>query len=147
MNSVFQLDPSVPGAANTNSLIALQQEEYGFLSTTNQAGKMLQDALAGANGGDKNFGKVSVTGVAWNELTEVQQNIFDYGTTEPFDSANVPQAIWDAIKANPGPTAMWNASYAQAGVVAVAGVTPLVGRGSVITPSGTRLDNVFILPQ
>lgn len=157
MANIFQLDPSVPGAAEINPLIAVTQNSFNFLQQnnqpdlTNQAAKAIQATRSSYDPSDaaSPAGKINkASGLVGDAMTQVQQMIYGYGTV-PSDFVNVvlPDSIVSAIKANPGPSDMWNLSPAQLGLVTVAGVAPLVVTGSVINKNtGKRFDNVLILP-
>jgi hypothetical protein len=152
----FQLtDTAIPNVVQINSLLSLQQGEYNFLTPTNQAGMMITDALSGYDPADATSpdGKTNTaSGLVGDSLTQVQQMILEYGAGPQlgnFATATIPDEILAAIKANPGPSAMWNASNAQAGIVSVAGVSPLLPTVSAVdirSGKAVRIDNLLLLP-
>lgn len=153
---LFQLtDTTIPNVVQINSLLSLQQGEYNFLTPTNQAGMMIGDALSGYDPQDATSpdGKTnSASGLVGDSLTQVQQMILEYGVGPQlgnFATATIPDEVLAAIKANPGPSAMWNASNGQAGIVPVAGVSPLLPTVSAVdirSGKAVRIDNLLLLP-
>lgn len=126
---MFQLNASVPGAAQANPLLALTQAQYATENKEEQAARMIQDAKSGYDPADSGSadGKINdLSGLVGDSLTQCQQMILTYGMGPAlgnFKTATIPDAILAAIKDpdNAGPSDFWNASNAQAGIVAVPG--------------------------
>ena len=152
---MFQLNASVPGAAQANPLLALTQAQYATENKEEQAARMIQDAKSGYDPADSGSadGKINdLSGLVGDSLTQCQQMILTYGMglgAWKFQDGHYPgcDSRRDQSPGQRGPSDFWNASNAQAGIVAVPGVTPLVTVGSCINPhTGKRYDGVLFLP-
>ena len=155
MTGNFQLDPSVPGAAQANPLLDVQQNEYSKKNPEQQAAMMIQTVRSGYDPSDTGSpaGKVNgPSGLVGDSLSQAQLMILTYGmgaSLGNFATVTIPDAILAAINnpANKGPEAFWNAGPAMAGIVSIPGVTPLVQVVNVVNPhTGKQFNGVLLLP-